>query len=106
MDERWAQYHMDVIGPVALDLATSKEACRHKRFTAPGAGDADILLVPNYEVGNGICKTLRLFCNARSAGGIVGAGVPIVLVSRSDSAASKLNSIALGSVLAQHMRKK
>ncbi len=106
MDDRWSKYHMDVIGPVALDLATSKEACRHKRFTAPGAGDADILLVPNYEVGNGICKSLRLFCNARSAGGIVGAGVPIVLVSRSDSAESKLNSIALGSVLAQQMRKK
>ena len=106
MNDRWAKHNMDVIGPVALDLAVSKEACRHKRFSAPGAGNADILLVPNYEVGNGICKSLRLFCNAKSAGGIVGAGVPIVLVSRSDSAESKLNSIALGSVLAQYMQKK
>ena len=106
MTDRWSKYRMDVIGPLALDLAISKEACRHKRFSAPGAGDADILLVSNYEVGNGICKSLRLFCNVRSAGGIVGAGVPIVLVSRSDSAEAKLNSIALGSVLAQHMRKK
>jgi len=103
---RGSKYRMDVIGPLALDLAISKEACRHKHFSAPGAGDADILLVPNYEVGNGICKSLRLFCNVRSAGGIVGAGVPIVLVSRSDSAETKLNSIALGSVLSQHMRKK
>lgn len=105
MTDRWAPYNMTVIGPVALDLATSKEACRHKRFAAEGAGEADILLVPNYEVGNGICKSIRLFGGAKSAGGIVGASVPIVLVSRSDSADAKLASIALGSVLAAYSRK-
>ena len=78
-------------------------ACRHKHFTAPGAGDADILLVPNYEVGNGIGKAASLFGGAKNAGIILGAKVPIVLVSRSDSAESKLASIAAGSVLAQRM---
>lgn len=103
MTGRWAKYNMQVCGPVALDLAVSKEACKHKHFTAPGAGDADILLVPNYEVGNGIGKAASLFGGAKNAGIILGAKVPIVLVSRSDSAESKLASIAAGSVLAQRM---
>jgi len=103
MTDRWAKYHMNVCGPVALDLAVSKEACLHKHYTAPGAGDADILLVPNYEVGNGIGKAASYFGNAKNAGVILGARVPIVLVSRSDSAYSKLASIAAGSVLASRM---
>lgn len=106
MTQRWSKYNMQVCGPVALDLAVSKEACRHKHFTAPGAGDADILLVPNYEVGNGIGKAASLFGGAKNAGIILGAKVPIVLVSRADSADSKLASIAAGSVLAQRMELK
>ena len=103
MTERWSKYNMNVCGPVALDLAVSKEACHHKHYNAPGAGDADILLVPNYEVGNGIGKAASLFGHAKNAGIILGAKVPIVLVSRADSAESKLASIAAGSVLAQRM---
>ena len=88
MTDRWSKYNMQVCGPVALDLAVSKEACHHKHYTAAGAGDADILLVPNYEVGNGIGKAANLFGNAKNAGIILGAKVPIVLVSRADSAYS------------------
>lgn len=104
MADRWSKYNMQVCGPVALDLAVSKEACHHKHYTAPGAGDADILLVPNYEVGNGIGKAASLFGGAKNAGIILGAKVPIVLVSRSDSAESKLASIAAGSLLARRMQ--
>ncbi len=100
MTDRWAPYGMKVFGPVGLDLAVSEEACHHKRYNAPGAGKADILLVPTYEVGNGIGKAMSLFAGAKNAGIIVGAKVPIVLVSRSDSAESKLASIALGAVTA------
>ncbi len=99
MKDRWEPYGMEVIGPVGLDMALSKEACRHKNYHGPGAGDADILLMPNYEMGNGIGKSLS-FCGAGNAGIVVGARVPIVLVSRSDSAESKLASIALGTVIA------
>ena len=104
MTDRWAKYNMTVIGPVALDLALSKEACHHKHFAAEGAGEADIILMPNYEMGNGIYKSAAIFGNIRSAGNIVGAKVPIVLVSRSDNADSKLSSIALGRVLAAKMK--
>ncbi len=100
MTDRWAPYNMQVFGPVGLDLAVSEEACHHKRYHAPGAGQADILLVPTYEVGNGIGKAMSLYAGAENAGIIVGAQVPIVLVSRSDSAETKLASIAMGAVTA------
>ncbi len=100
MTDRWAPYNMKVCGPVGLDLAVSTAACHHKGYEAPGAGEADILLVPTYEVGNGIGKSLGLFAGAKNAGIILGAKVPIVLVSRADSAESKLASIALGAVTA------
>lgn len=92
----------DVIveGPLALDLAVSKEAAEVKKFSSQIAGDADVLLVPTIEVGNGIGKTLTYLAGAESAGIIMGAKVPVVLVSRADSYEAKLNSIALGSVIA------
>lgn len=87
-------------GPLALDLAVSLEAAEVKGFKSDIAGDTDILLVPTIEVGNGIGKTLTYLANASSAGIIMGAKVPVVLVSRADSFDAKLNSIALGSVIA------
>lgn len=89
-----------VDGPLALDLAISKEAAQIKKFESEVAGDADILLVPTIEVGNGIGKALTYFANAESAGIIMGAKVPVVLVSRADTHEAKLNSIALGCVIA------
>lgn len=101
MSERWDKYDMKVIGPVGLDLAISPTACRHKGFTAEGCGEADILLFPTYEVGNSVGKSLTYFAGARSAGIVLGAKTPIVLVSRADSADIKLASIALATVVAR-----
>lgn len=100
MGDRWAPYHMHVIGPVGLDLAISPAACKHKGFEAPGAGEADILLVPTYEVGNGIGKSMTYFSAAKSAGVVLGAKAPIVLCSRADTAETKLASLALGCLAA------
>ncbi len=88
-------------GPLALDLAVSKEAAKVKGYSSEVAGDADILLVPNIETGNGIGKSLTYFANSQSAGIIMGAKVPIVLVSRADSHEAKLYSIALGSMISE-----
>lgn len=92
-----------VEGPLALDLAFSKEAAETKKFASKIAGETDILLVPNIEVGNGIGKALTYLANAESAGVIMGAKVPVVLVSRADTYETKLNSIALGSVIAANL---
>lgn len=87
-------------GPLGLDNAISFEAAKHKGIVSDVAGDADILLVPSIEAGNFMGKTMTYFAGAESAGIIVGAKCPVVLVSRADSAKSKLYSIALGSILA------
>jgi len=87
-------------GPFALDNAVSKEAAIVKGIDHPVAGDADIILCPNIEAGNVLYKALNFLSDARSAGIIVGAAAPIVLVSRADSKDAKLNSIALGTLMA------
>ncbi len=96
----------DVIveGPMALDLALSKEAVQVKRFPGEVAGDADILLVPNIEMGNGIGKAITYLAGGKSAGIIMGAKVPVVLVSRADDKETKLYSIALGNMIAKYSR--
>lgn len=99
MKEKWDNLGVVVDGPVALDLAISKDACKHKKYTGEGGGQADIILVPYYEVGNALGKALTYFAGGKSAGIIMGAKVPIVLVSRADDAETKLYSIALGSVI-------
>lgn len=87
-------------GPLALDLAVSEEAVRIKGFKNPVAGKADILLCPTIEAGNVLYKSLSFLCEAKSAGIIVGAKAPIVLTSRADNDETKLNSIALGVLMA------
>ena len=103
LQELWSNHRDEnviVEGPLALDLAISKEAALIKGYNSNIAGDTDVLLVPNIEMGNGIGKSLTYFAKAKSAGVIMGAKAPIVLVSRADNHESKLNSIALGSVIA------
>lgn len=94
-----------VEGPISLDLAISKESAIIKNYESPVAGDCDVLLVPNIEMGNGIGKSLTLFANGINAGVIMGAASPIVLVSRSDSYEAKYYSILLGAVISQYYRK-
>lgn len=103
MTERWAPYGMNVYGPTALDLAISKEACEHKNYHIPGAGEADILLMPNYEVGNAMWKASTIYGGVKGAGVILGARIPLVVTSRSDSPECKMSSIALASILSSRM---
>lgn len=88
-------------GPLGFDNSISKEAAKHKGIVSEVAGDSDILLVPNIESGNFLGKCMTYFGEAESAGVIVGAKCPVVLVSRADSAKSKLYSIALGSIVSE-----
>lgn len=91
-----------VEGPLAFDLVVSKEAAATKGFKSEIAGETDVVVVPTIEVGNGIGKALTYLGKAKSAGIIMGASAPVVLVSRADSFEDKLNSIALGSVIAAY----
>ena len=93
-----------VEGPLAFDLAVSKEACEVKGFKTEVGGDVEIILMPTIEVGNGIGKAFTYAAGAKSAGIIMGAKAPIVLVSRSDTHESKLYSIAYGAIVAAHKK--
>lgn len=84
-----------VDGPLALDNAVSPHAALAKGIDSEVAGQADILLVPSIEVGNALYKSLMYFARAKVGAVIAGAGAPIVLTSRADSAESKLYSLAL-----------
>ena len=83
-----------VDGPLALDNALSLEAAKHKKIDSPVAGKADILVMPDLNAGNILDKSLRFFADYKTAGVVLGAKFPLIMTSRSDTAANKLNSIA------------
>jgi phosphate acetyltransferase len=91
-------------GPLAFDNAISIEAARVKGIRSEVAGDPDILLVPDLESGNMLAKQLSFLANADSAGLVLGARVPIILTSRSDSVRSRIASCGVAA-LAAHTRR-
>ncbi|MCP3025745.1 phosphate butyryltransferase [Halobacillus sp. A5] len=82
-------------GPLAFDNAISMSAAEQKGVISDVAGKADILMVPTIEVANALYKSFMYFAGGRVAAVISGASAPIVLTSRSDSAESKVYSLAL-----------
>ncbi len=90
-----------VDGPLAFDNAISLDAARTKGILSPVAGQADILLVPDLESGNMLAKQLTYFAGATAAGLVLGARVPIVLTSRSDSLKTRIASAALARLVAE-----
>jgi phosphate butyryltransferase len=88
-----------VDGPLALDNAVSKEAAEHKGIDSPVAGDVDLILTPDIYSGNVLYKSLNFLGGAAAAAVIMGAKVPIVLTSRSDTDRSKMMSIALAAAM-------
>ncbi|MBN1338447.1 MAG: phosphate butyryltransferase [Bacteroidales bacterium] len=88
-----------VDGPMALDVAICRESAAIKGFTSPVAGNADCLLFPNIDAANVFYKTNSKLCKAQMAGVIAGAKVPAIVSSRGDSEKTKLNSIALASLI-------
>jgi phosphate butyryltransferase len=85
-------------GPLAFDNAVSFESAHHKNIKSDVAGDTDLLIMPNIEVGNVLYKTLVFFGNSKVASVILGASAPVVLTSRSDNEESKFNSILLAAL--------
>ena len=84
-----------VEGPIALDVAVSPQAAKHKGITSRISGKVDLFLVPNIETGNALGKSLIYYAKAKMAGLVLGATHPIVMTSRAETAEGKLHSIAL-----------
>jgi phosphate butyryltransferase len=88
-------------GPLAFDNAVSLESAILKGIKSEVAGDTDLLLMPDIEVGNVLYKTLVFFAKAKVASMILGASAPIVLTSRSDSEQAKYDSILLAAAVSR-----
>ena len=92
----------EIAGPMALDVAISKQAATIKGVNNAVAGNADVLLVPNLEAGNVLFKQMVYSVSANAAGLVLGMKVPIMLTSRADPPEARLASAALASVYAAH----
>ena len=93
-------YGNTVLGdPMDVKTAFDSHSAQVKGISSDVAGNADLLLFPNIESGNTFYKTLSFFVNAEMAGALLGTDVPVVLPSRSDSAANKFNSLALAALI-------
>jgi phosphate acetyltransferase len=93
-------------GPLALDNAINEEAAAIKHIVSPVAGRANVLVVPDLEAGNMLAKNLAYFAKADGAGIVLGARVPVVLTSRSDSLRARLASCAVATLYADARRRR
>lgn len=94
-----------VDGPLSLDLAIDPEAAKHKGATDRAIqGDADILLFPDTHAGNLVYKALVHLATVKNGNMLTGTKAPVILTSRSDDFETKVNSIALGAVVAEAMK--
>lgn len=95
-----------VDGPLSLDLAIEPQAAFHKGTTDRKiVGDADILLFPDIQAGNITYKSLVHTAPCKNGNILTGTKAPVILTSRSDEFEAKVNSIALGAVVAEAMNK-
>lgn len=90
-----------VDGPLAFDNAISPAAAALKGVDGPVAGRADILVVPNIEMGNGLFKMMVYFMSGLAAGVVMGATVPVVLTSRADPPEARLAATAIAAIVAE-----
>lgn len=87
-----------VDGPLAMDNAVDLGAARVKGLRSEVAGRANVLVVPGIDAGNMLAKQLTFVSHAEGAGVVLGAKVPVILNSRSDSPKSRLASCAVAAV--------
>ncbi len=94
-----------VDGPLSLDLAICPEAAQHKGAEGRKiVGDADILLFPDIHAGNLVYKALVHTAKVINGNIITGTAAPVILTSRSDDFETKVNSLALGAVVADSLK--
>jgi len=101
MNQRGQIKNCIIDGPLAFDNAISHESADHKGIKSEVAGETDLLLMPDIEVGNVLYKSMVFFAKSKVASVILGASAPIVLTSRSDSEQAKFDSILLAAAASQ-----
>jgi len=88
-------------GPIALDAVLSKFAAERKGIESPLVEGTDILISPDIHSANILYRAIVYFARGEGAGVVVGAKVPIVLLSRAETPETKLRSIAVAMLVAE-----
>ena len=88
-----------VDGPLDLFLACDPPSVEIKKVDTPIAGDADVCIFPSLESSNTFYKGVMLFGGGELAGLIQGTTKPVVVMSRSESSASKFYCVALSCLM-------
>ena len=91
-------------GPLALDVPLSRFAAERKHIESPVVEAVDVLIAPDIEAGNILYRAITYFARGESGGIVVGARVPLVLLSRAESPETKIHSIALALLVRHHQR--
>ena len=86
-------------GPISYDLAMDPASAPIKGYVSPVAGDADLLVVPDIVSGNIAAKTITVIGGGRTGGVVLGAKVPVLLVSRAASTDDKYMSIVIAALV-------
>jgi len=90
-----------VEGPIALDVPLSKFAADRKGISSPLTENTDIFILPDIEAANIMYRAILYFAKGESGGIVVGARVPLILLSRAETPETKIRSIALGVLAAR-----
>ena len=91
----------DVQGPLSFDLAYAHGAADAKRIGGPVVGAADVLLFPNLLSANLTVKAIMYTADCRYGGVLRGTAAPVVFMSRADTTAVRLDSLALALALVE-----
>lgn len=83
-----------VQGPLSFDLAYAAEAGNRKGVGGPVAGAAEVMVFPDLTSANLTVKAIMYTADCRFGGILCGTAAPVVFMSRSDSTATRLNSLA------------
>jgi phosphate butyryltransferase len=93
-----------VYGPISYDLALYEESAKKKGVKqTPVTGKADILVVPYISAGNFLYKAWAMTMDAEVANVVIGARVPVILTSRSDSDMVKFLTICASAIYSHHL---
>lgn len=82
-------------GPLSFDLAYAVEAGEKKRIEGDVVGVADAMIFPDLLSANLTVKAIMYTADCRFGGLLKGTAAPVVFMSRADTTATRLNSLAL-----------
>ena len=88
-------------GPLGYDVAVSA-AAETKKIASPIAGKADILVVQDLEAGTMLVKLLQYMSDAEVADLVIGARVPVIVSSRTNTMLARLASCAWALLSVRH----